>query len=169
MHVAMTSVKCQPLCVRQNLVCHSFGSPPVTSSWPGGDMWLYVRRIQEKTDSMSLTRPSTVPSHYNMVNFLQNPHNRHPISSPLRARYGVSLVILISYSLSTTVITVLYVISWYIRPHYNGTWLHSDLSKLEVPKDQNNVNTLCIEISYKWSANILNNVYFTRKINEIHL
>ena len=42
-------------------------------------------------------------------------------SSPVRARYGVSVVILKSDSLSATVITVPYVISWWIGPRYNGT------------------------------------------------
>ena len=41
----------------------------------------------------------------------------------MRARYGVSVVILISNSHSATVIAVPYVISWKIGPLYNGTWL----------------------------------------------
>ena len=63
--------------------------------------------------------------HYNMVNFLWNPHNRHlPHCSPVRERYGVPVVILKSYSLPATVIAVWYVISWWIGPHYNATWLY---------------------------------------------
>ena len=42
--------------------------------------------------------------------------------------WGRSVVILISDSLSATVITVSYVISWEIRPCYNGTWLYYTLS-----------------------------------------
>ena len=44
---------------------------------------------------------------YNAVNYLHNPHNRHPLARP---RYGVSVVILISDSLSATVIAVSHVI-----------------------------------------------------------
>ena len=67
----------------------------------------------------------TVWCHYNSVNFLQNPHNRHPPnSSPVRVSYGVSVEILISDSLSATIFAVSYVISWEIRPRYNGTWLY---------------------------------------------
>ena len=51
---------------------------------------------------------NTVQCCYNTDNFLQNPH----YSSPVRMRYGVSVVILISDSLSTTICIVSYVISW---------------------------------------------------------
>ena len=51
---------------------------------------------------------NTVQCHYNVIDFLQNPHN----SSALRARHGVSAVILIFHSLNATVISVSYVISW---------------------------------------------------------
>ena len=43
----------------------------------------------------------------------------------MRARYGVSLVIQLSDSLSATVIAVSCVIWWWIRPCYNSTWLYS--------------------------------------------
>ena len=45
---------------------------------------------------------------YDMVNFLRNSHNRYPV----RARYGVSVVILKSDSLSATVMAAPHVISW---------------------------------------------------------
>ena len=51
----------------------------------------------------------------------------------MRMRYGVSIVVLKSYSFSATVIRVLYLISWQIGLHYNGTWLF-----LLFPKTQNN-------------------------------
>ena len=44
----------------------------------------------------------------NAVNFIPNPHNRHPIARP----WGMSVVILICDSLSATVIAVSYIISW---------------------------------------------------------
>ena len=47
-----------------------------------------------------------------------------PHSSPMRVRYGVSVVILISDSLSVTVITMSSEKSWWITQHYNCTWLH---------------------------------------------
>ena len=42
----------------------------------------------------------------------------------MRARYGVSVVILKSNPHSVTVIAVPYVISWKIGPRYIGTWLY---------------------------------------------
>ena len=56
---------------------------------------------------------------YNAVNFLQNaPVNTQ--SSPVSARFGVFVVILISDSLSATVIAVSCVIPWSIRPRYSA-------------------------------------------------
>ena len=46
-----------------------------------------------------------------------------PYSSPIRVRYGVSFVSSLSDLYSAAAIAVLYVISWYIRPRYNDTWL----------------------------------------------
>ena len=54
-------------------------------------------------------------------------------SSPVRARYGVSDVILIFDSLSATAIAVSCVISWQIRPPYNGTWLYMLALYLNMP------------------------------------
>ena len=59
-----------------------------------------------------------------MVNFLPNPHNRHPIARPSGARYGVSFVSLNFDSYSASVNAVLYEISCCIGPCYNGTWLY---------------------------------------------
>ena len=47
----------------------------------------------------------------NTVSLLENPHNRPPHSSPVRAKYGVSVVRLKSGAHSAAVIAVLYVIS----------------------------------------------------------
>ena len=63
-------------------------------------------------------REDTVRCHYNAVNFLPNPHNRHPIARPWGWGLGVSVVILISDLLYTTVISVSYVISWETRYVY---------------------------------------------------
>ena len=70
-------------------------------------------------DTNDLRRHHT---HYDItvmeVNFLDNPHNRHPTSSPLMLKYGVSFV-------STDRVTAgLCRISCYIEPRYNGTWLN---------------------------------------------
>ena len=46
-------------------------------------------------------------------------------SSPVRARYGVSVVILIPDSLSATVIPVPCAIWWQVWPHHNRTWLYN--------------------------------------------
>ena len=45
-------------------------------------------------------------------------------SSIVSAKYGASVAIIISDSLSVTAIAVSYVIMWKIRPCYNGTWLY---------------------------------------------
>ena len=49
---------------------------------------------------------------------------RTPHSSPVRARYGMSVVTLKSNSVSATVIAVPCVIQWWIGPRYNGSWLY---------------------------------------------
>ena len=49
-------------------------------------------------------------------------------SSPVRARYGLSVVILKSDSFSVAAITVPYVTSRQIGPRYNGTWLYFNIS-----------------------------------------
>ena len=66
----------------------------------------------------------TVRCRYNAVNFSPKSSQQTLHSSPMRARYGVSVVILKSNSHSATVIAVPYVISWKIGPRYNGTWLY---------------------------------------------
>ena len=47
-----------------------------------------------------------------------------PCSSPLRAKYGMSFVRSLFDICSAAVIAVLYVILWYIRSRYKGTWLY---------------------------------------------
>ena len=72
---------------------------------------------------------------YNAADLLQNllESQQTPHTSPSRASYGVSIVILISDSLSATVIAVSYVILWEIRPCYNGSLLFCDMIDGEVP------------------------------------
>ena len=67
----------------------------------------------------------TVRCSYNAVNFLPNPHNIHPIVRPLRARYGVILSVQ-TVSYTTSVTTLMYAISCYIGPRYNGNRLYHD-------------------------------------------
>ena len=50
-----------------------------------------------------------------------------PHSSPVRTRYGVSVLILKSDLLPATVIAVPYVLLWEIGSCYNGTWLYMQL------------------------------------------
>ena len=76
--------------------------------------------------------------HYNMVNFLQIPHNRHPISRPWgsdmgcsRARYGVSVVNTNSKLCSVWLIRVLYAMSPCIEVHYNGTRLYFSMELVQ--------------------------------------
>ena len=73
-----------------------------------------------KTDN--ITKPYMGQCCYCAVNFVQNPHKRHPIAHP----NGVSAVILKSSSLSTTIIAVQYVILWWIGRFYNDTWLYKE-------------------------------------------
>ena len=72
----------------------------------------------------------TVRCRYNAVNFLQNPHNRHPIACQwgrgMGGGGGGGVVILIYDSLSATVVAVSHVTSWWPRPRYNGTWLYKN-------------------------------------------
>ena len=56
--------------------------------------------------------------------FFQNLHDMNPHSSPIRARYRLSLMSPNSNLSSGVVIVVLYVISWYIWQCHNGTWLY---------------------------------------------
>ena len=65
---------------------------------------------------------------------VQNTHKRHPHSSPVRARFGVSFVSSKSDLCSgvTVVISVLYEISWYIVPRYSDTELYQYWNKPQV-------------------------------------
>ena len=85
-----------------------------------------------------------------------------PHSSPVRTRYGVSVVILKSDSMSATVIALLYVISWVITPHYNGTWLYFGIV---ISASIVNVNTIYqIRAVFAWLVTVdmkpLNDVLF---------
>ena len=62
----------------------------------------------------------TVRCRSNAVDFLQNPHNRHPIARPWGRGTGC-LFWELTHSVSASV--VVYVVSYGIGPRYNGTWL----------------------------------------------
>ena len=60
---------------------------------------------------------------YNVVSFLPNPHNRHPIARP----WGTGCLLWVCLKSdwrSAAVIVVSTVMSWYIGPRYNGTRLY---------------------------------------------
>ena len=61
-----------------------------------------------------------------VISWQLSPKSSQPTlhNSPVRARYVVSFVSSVSDLCSATVIAVLYVISWYIRPRYNDTRLY---------------------------------------------
>ena len=70
---------------------------------------------------------STVQCCYNVVNFLENPHKRHPIARPLGRGMGC-LVGWHSDLYYASVTPVTYVISCHIGPCYNGTQLNNAVS-----------------------------------------
>ena len=80
---------------------------------------------------------------YNAVSFLTIIHKRHLHSSPVRARYEVSFVDAASDWYSTTFPIIIYVISYNIRLHYNGTQLYYFLwvqkFKIKHKRQTNNV------------------------------
>ena len=57
---------------------------------------------------------------YNAINFIPNPHSRHPIARPWGRGMGCLLWVNSDFS-STAVIALLCVISWYVAPHFNET------------------------------------------------
>ena len=67
--------------------------------------------------------PHTVRCRYNAVNIVKNIHERHPIARPLGRGMGVSFVNPASGSYSARVPVIIYAISYYIGPRYNGTRL----------------------------------------------
>ena len=69
----------------------------------------------------------TVWCSYEVVNFLENPHNR-----PIRVKYGVSFVDTNSDLCNASVTDVLFEISHYIGLCYNDTRLYSALCGFEV-------------------------------------
>ena len=74
-------------------------------------------QIRHITDNHRTNCPLTLRRRHNTANFLQKCSQQTPHSSPVRARYGVSVVIVVSDSLSATIITM----SGQTRPRYNGT------------------------------------------------
>ena len=68
---------------------------------------------------------NTVRYRYNATNFLQNPHQRHSIARPFRARYGVSSVVSNSVLYSASFSSMMCTILSYVGPRCNGTPLYS--------------------------------------------
>ena len=81
-------------------------------------------------------KQTAVLYHYHVVNFLPNPHNRHPIAHPWgwdmgcllwshisasSVSYRVSFVSSKFNCCSIIIIAVLYMI-WYLGAHFQGTW-----------------------------------------------
>ena len=68
---------------------------------------------------------SEIKSHVYMVSqFPPKDSQETPHSSPMRASYGVSVENFKSDLYSASVSAVLCVISWYVGPRHNGTWLY---------------------------------------------
>ena len=66
---------------------------------------------------------STVQYRYNAVNFLPNPHNRHPIAHPWG--WAMGCLLWFWYQINfLPLLSLSFVISWKIRLHYNSTWLY---------------------------------------------
>ena len=66
---------------------------------------------------------STVRCRFNAVNFIKNYLQKTLHSSPVRARYGVSVDPTSNWH-AASVSVIIYVISYYIGPGYNGTRLY---------------------------------------------
>ena len=67
------------------------------------------------------TNQHTVGCRYNAINFLQNPHNRHPIART----WGRAMRCLLWLQIQTRYVSVFAVIHttlFYVWPPYNGTW-----------------------------------------------
>ena len=77
-----------------------------------GELWgIFCEDLEENWPGYKAPH-GAVRCQYNAVNFIQNPHKRHPIAHP-RGRYmGCLLWFSKSDSLSRTVIAVYHVISW---------------------------------------------------------
>ena len=71
------------------------------------------------------TWPYRVRCRYNEVNFLLNPHQRHPIARPLGQDMGYIFGESNSDLNSTSVTAMMHLISWYTGPRYNGTRLYA--------------------------------------------
>ena len=68
--------------------------------------------------------PFTVRCRYDAINFIKKYSQKTPHSSPVRARYGASFVDSASDWYSASVPAMIYAISCYIWPRYNGTRLY---------------------------------------------
>ena len=93
----------------------------------------------------------TVRCRCNAVKFLINVHKRHPIARPLGRGVGCLLSNPASDWYSATVPVIIYAISCYIRPRYNGTRLYYLIFKLSstfVYMATLQVYTLHDEVSY---------------------
>ena len=64
---------------------------------------------------------------YKAIDLLYSPYERHPHSSPVRARYEVSIVGSNSGVYSSSVTAVVYAMSCYTGSRYNGTRLYWQL------------------------------------------
>ena len=74
-------------------------------------------RYQNSTQVCQNVWPYIVRWHYNRITFLQNPLNRHPYSSPMRARHECLLWVEFKVWYKFCVICeVFFVISWYMAP-----------------------------------------------------
>ena len=95
---------------------------------------------------------NTVWCRYNAVIFPPNFRKRHILARPfVRARYDVSFVDSISDLYSAPVTAVIYVISCYIRPRYNGTQLYM----YSIQKQNNKNNWLAPQRSHRTTPNII--------------
>ena len=93
-----------------------------------------IRRITVVTEHFNRLE-DTVWCPYNAVIFPKS-SQRTPLSSPVRPRYGVSVVILYFDLCNISVTTVLRALSCHIGSHYNGTRLYNHLYR-------------CIQIYFK--------------------
>ena len=84
------------------------------------DNYISSNAVKEFKHDSEASEQDAVRCHYNTVDFLQNPHNRYPIA---RAWYGVCFVSVNSDLCPDSVAVVPYVLSYFIGPHYHGTWL----------------------------------------------
>ena len=99
-----------------------------------GSLWIY--RIY-----LPVFITVTVLCCYNMVNFLSNPHNRHPISRLSGWDMGCLWWEKDFDLFNVGNTAVLCEITYYIRLHYNGTWPDNQATT----KYNNTTKTVCIQ------------------------